>query len=143
MMLGMEVLEIPGVTDGTDNDYVAQAIGAMKSLEEHDMAVIHVESPDEAGHTGSIEGKVAAIEAVDREILGRFISMQEDLRVLVAPDHPTPIETRTHSSEPVPFLIWGPGIEPNGAARFTEVEAARTNLLINDGYTIMTKLIKG
>lgn len=140
-MAGMDVLKIRGVTDGMDNDFAAQAGGALKALAQYDLAVIHVEAPDEAGHSGSIEDKIRAIELIDRDILGRVRLWKGDaLRILVMPDHPTPIEIRTHCPEPVPCLLWGGGFRTNGAKRFTEAEAKKTGLSIDPGYTIMSKL---
>ncbi len=142
LMMQMRVLEIPGVTDGLNNDFASQASGALAALDEFDLAVIHVEATDEAGHTGSIEDKVEAIRRVDSEIVSRLRAWQGDaLRVLIMPDHPTPIETRTHSPEPVPFMLWGEGFNSNGAIRFTESEAAKTGLLIDPGYNIMNRLV--
>jgi len=142
-MLKMDILDIPGVTDGLGNDYSAQALGAFKALGDHDLAVIHVEAPDEAAHGGSIDDKVEAIQRIDQEMVGRIGSFKGDLRVLVMPDHPTPIVARTHTPEPVPFLLWGPGFTSNGAKRFTEAEAKKTGLFIEEGYNIMGRLIEG
>jgi len=142
-MTGMEVLDIPGVKDGLGNDFAAQAVGALAALREHDLVVIHVEATDEAAHTGSIDAKVAAIQKVDKEVISRLHSWQEgELRLLVMPDHPTPIKTQTHSEEPVPFLLWGAGFSANGAKRFTEAEAKSTGFFIEDGYKIMERLIE-
>ncbi len=141
LMADMTVLEIPGVTDGLDNDYSAQVSGALQALETHDLVVIHVEASDEAGHTGSIDDKVAAIQSVDRDMLSPIRDWQPDtLRVLVLPDHPTPIELRTHTADPVPFLLWGTGFAPNGGKNFTEAEAAKTGLYLDPGYNIMGRL---
>jgi len=141
-MVGMDVLDIPGVTDGLDNDYAAQAIGALKALEEHDLVVIHIEAPDEAAHDASINDKVEAIQRIDREVVGRLRSRGEDLRLLIMPDHPTPIPVRTHTADPVPFLLWGPGFTPNGARGFTETEAKKIGFFIEEGYKIMGKLVR-
>lgn len=142
MMAGMTVLDIKGVTDGLDNDYTAQAEGAIEALDEHDMVVIHVEAPDDAGHDGLVDEKIKAIECIDAEIVGRLVSPgKEELRILVMPDHPTPIISRTHNADPVPFLLWGDGIQSNGAARFTESEAARTGLFMEQGYKIMGEFL--
>jgi 2,3-bisphosphoglycerate-independent phosphoglycerate mutase len=142
-MAGMKVLDIPGVTDGLDNDYAAQAAGALKALEDNDLVVVHIEAPDEAAHAGSINDKVEAVERIDKEVIGRLRSYQKDgLRLLAMPDHPTPIKIRTHSPEPVPFLLWGKGFKPNGAEKFTEAAAKGTGLLVADGYKIMGKLIE-
>jgi len=140
-MLGMEVLDIAGVTDGLDNDYAAQAVGALKALENHDLVVIHIEAPDEAAHAGSVDDKIEAIRRVDSEVISRLRSWQpDDLRLLIMPDHPTPIKTQTHSPEPVPFLLWGAGFIPNGAKKFSEVEAESTGFFIEEGYNIMGRL---
>ena len=142
MMSGMEILDIPGVTDGMDNDHAAQVNGALKALEELDLVVVHIEAPDEAAHGGLADEKIKAIQDIDAEVIGRLRSWnREELRVLVMPDHPTPISLRTHTPEPVPFLCWGPGIEHNGGSRFTEAEAAGTGLFIDPGYKIMGELV--
>jgi len=141
-MLGMETLDIPGVTDGQDNDYAAQAVGALQALEEYDMVVIHIEAPDEAAHAGAIDDKIEAIQRVDSEVMCRIRHWRPgNLRTLVLPDHPTPIKTQTHSGEPVPFMLWGPGFTTNGAKRFTEAEAKSTGFFIDEGYNIMSRLI--
>lgn len=143
-MAGMGVLDIPGVTDGQDNDYAAQAQGALSALKEHDLVAVHIEAPDEAAHAGSVSEKVEAIQRVDEEVVGRIRSCgPEVLRVLILPDHPTPIEIRTHCDEPVPFVLWGRGFAPNGARRFAEAEAKSTGFFIEDGYTIMGRLTRG
>ena len=142
-MMQMEVLDIPGVTDGLNNDYVAQAAGALKALGAHDMVVIHIEAPDEAAHAGSIEDKVEAIQMTDREVISRIRSWKlEPIRVLILPDHPTPIQIQTHVDAPVPFVLWGAGFKSNGAKSFTESEAESKGFLIDDGYKIMGKLTR-
>ncbi|MCD6299996.1 MAG: cofactor-independent phosphoglycerate mutase [Dehalococcoidales bacterium] len=142
-MAGMEVLDIPGVTDGQDNDYTAQAAGALHALDKHDLVVIHIEAPDEAGHSGSIDDKVEALQRIDEEVVGQLRSWRGDaLRLLVMPDHPTPIKVRTHIADPVPFMLWGMGFTANGAKRFTESEAKTTGLFIDPGYNIMERLIE-
>ncbi len=141
-MANMEVLDIRGVTDGPDNDNAAQIKGALKALEKCDLAVVHIEAPDEAAHGGLIDEKTEVIRKIDEEVVGRLRAWRgDDLRVLVMPDHPTPIQLRTHSADPVPFLIWGEGIEANGAKRFTEAEAGRTGVFIEEGYNIMGRLV--
>jgi len=143
-MVDMENLKIAGVTDGLDNDYAAQAEGALEALREKDLVVIHVEAPDEMGHRGSIQDKVKAIENIDREVISKLLAWKgDDLRVLVMPDHPTPIKLKTHCGEPVPFLIWGSGIKGKGGMRFTEQEAGKTGLSVEPGYKVMDRFIKG
>jgi len=141
-IVGMKVLDIPGVTDALDNDYAAQATGALAALKEHDLVVIHIEAPDEAGHDNSIDDKVEAIRRVDSEVISRLCSWRGDtLRLLIMPDHSTPIKVQTHTDDPVPFLLAGPGFTANGGKRFTEAEAKRTGLFIEEGYNIMGRLI--
>ncbi len=143
-MMGMSVLEIAGVSDGLDNDYAAQVNGALAALAKHDLVVIHIEAPDEAAHSGSVKDKVSAIQMVDREVVSRLRSWQPGkLRVLIMPDHPTPIEIRTHSPAPVPFMLWGSGFSANGGRRFTEAEAYRGGLFIDPGHNLMGRLIEG
>lgn len=140
-MIGMRVLDIPGVTGDLDNDYAAQGLGALEALGRHDMVVIHVEGTDEAAHAGLAEEKVEVIQRVDREILGRLRTWdKEALRVLVLPDHSTPVKIQTHVAEPVPFLLWGPGFTASGAKRFTEAEAKGTGVIVQEGCDIMGKL---
>lgn len=142
-MMGMEILELPGVTDGMDNDFAGQASGALAALQRKDMVVIHLEASDEAGHAGSVEEKVAAIEMTDKEVISRLRAWKEDsFRVLAMPDHPTPIATKTHNADPVPFMLWGEGFTSNGAKRLTEKEAAKTGLFLDPGYSIMGRLIR-
>ena len=142
-MAGMDILDIPGVTDGPDNDYAAQAAGALKALSQHDLVVIHIEAPDEAAHAGSIDDKIEAIQRIDKEVVSRLRSWRPNkLRLLVMPDHPTPIKVRTHTDDPVPFMLWGPGVTANGARRFTETEAKSTGFFIEEGYNIMSRLIE-
>jgi 2,3-bisphosphoglycerate-independent phosphoglycerate mutase len=142
-MTGLEVLDIPGVTGDLNNDYAAQAIGAMEALVRYDMAVIHVEATDEAAHAGLVKDKIEAIQRVDKEIVSRLRSWNRDaLRVLILPDHATPIEVQTHVADYVPFILWGPGFTASEAKRFTEAEAKGTGVFIKEGYNIMRRLIE-
>lgn len=140
-MMGMEVLDIPGVTDGLDNDYASQAEGALEALNYCDLVVVHVEAPDEAGHSGDMGAKVAAIENIDRNIVARLMSWKGPLRLLAAVDHPTPVGVRTHVAEPVPFVVWGPGIKSNGGTGFNEKGAKESSLFVSCGYKIMPRFI--
>ena len=140
-IMGMAVLDIAGVTDNQDNDYAAQAIGALKALEEHNLVVIHIEAPDEAAHDRAIDDKIEAIQRIDGEVVSRLRDWRGDIRLLIMPDHPTPIEVQTHVDDPVPFLLWGKGFSANGTKRFTEAEAKSTGLFIEEGYKIMDKLL--
>jgi 2,3-bisphosphoglycerate-independent phosphoglycerate mutase len=143
-MQGMDVLCIDGVTDNSDNDYALQMEEALRALDVYDMVVVHVEAPDEAAHTGSAEEKVKSIEMIDRDMVGRIRAYNKDkLRVLIMPDHPTPLKIRTHAAEPVPFLIWGSGVRTSGARRFTEAEAKATHLSVAEAHNIMSMVVRG
>lgn len=140
-LTGMEVLHIPGVTDNIDNDYVAQAEGALQALQDFDVVFVHVESPDECGHEGLIDRKIESIEKIDELMIGPLRSWEEDrLRILVLPDHPTPIATRTHEADPVPFVLWGPGIKTTGAESFSEQQAKGTGILVARGHELIEML---
>ncbi len=143
IMMGIEILDIAGVTDGPDNDYAAQANGAIRALDTHDLVAVHIEAPDEAGHAGSIKGKIEAIEKIDHGVISRLrIWNPGNLCMLIMPDHPTPIELRTHTDDPAPFLLWGPGFETTGAQAFTEAEAKKTGVYFENGHEIMGSLVK-
>ncbi len=141
VLAGIDRLAIAGVTGGADTDYAAQATGALAALADHDVVIIHVESPDEAGHAGDLAGKIAAIEAIDREVVSRVMSHGEGIRILAMPDHPTPIEIKTHVGEPVPFVLWGPGVAHNGASRYSESAAQATALVLDPGHLVMDLLL--
>jgi 2,3-bisphosphoglycerate-independent phosphoglycerate mutase len=144
LIAGMSLLEIPGVTDGPDNDYAAQAVGGLESLHDYDIVIIHIEAPDEAGHAGLIDKKIEAIEKIDAEVISRIRNRgQDNIRLLVMSDHPTPVKQRVHTGDPVPLLLWGNGFKANGAKRFTEAEAAKTGLNVDQGHKIMNMLIRG
>ena len=139
----MTRLDIPGVTGGSDNDCAGQVTGSLAALADHDLVVVHVESPDEEGHAGDAEAKIAAIEAIDREVISRVMEFAEtsDTRVLAMPDHPTPIPTKTHASESVPFVVWGSGIAANGGAAFNETDADATGVVLDPGREVMDLLL--
>jgi 2,3-bisphosphoglycerate-independent phosphoglycerate mutase len=139
--VSMDVLEIPGVTDGPDNDYAAQMRGALAALRDHDVVVVHVEAPDAMGHDGDAGAKKGAVEAIDREMVSQLQETAGEVRVLVMPDHPTPLAIKTHVAEPVPFLLWGPGLRGAPARAFTEKAAADTGLTVSAGHELMGMLL--
>lgn len=141
ILAGIDRLDIPGVSDGPDNDYAAQAEGGLAALVNHDIVVIHVESPDEAGHAGNVAEKIAAIESIDREVVARALAFGGELRILAMPDHPTPIALKTHVGEAVPFALSGSGIGSNGADGYDESSAAGTGLIVDPGHGVMDLLL--
>jgi 2,3-bisphosphoglycerate-independent phosphoglycerate mutase len=143
VLTGFDRLDIAGVTDGADTDYASQTLGALNALADHDLVVIHVESPDEEGHAGDAAGKIAAIEAIDREVVARVRALIADgqTRVLAMPDHPTPIALKTHAGEAVPFVLAGPGVNANGVARYDESAESGTGLVVDPGSGVMDLLL--
>jgi 2,3-bisphosphoglycerate-independent phosphoglycerate mutase len=109
VLSGIEVVEVPGATAGFDNDYVAQRDAALASLADRDLFLLHVEATDEAGHQGAVDEKVVSLERWDADIIGPLVDAlgDEPFRVLLLPDHATPCAARTHTSEPVPYLLYG------------------------------------
>jgi 2,3-bisphosphoglycerate-independent phosphoglycerate mutase len=124
---GLEVINVPGATGTIDTNYEGKVHAALEALRRLDFVYLHIEAPDEAGHEGDLELKVRAIELFDQLAVGPLIeglkSVGEDWRVLLMPDHATPISIKTHSSDPVPFAIMGKGIEPDNVQAFDEQSA--------------------
>lgn len=103
---GFDIIDVPGATGFYDTNYEGKADACIKALEDHDLVYVHVEAPDEAGHDGDLKLKIKCIEAFDERLLGRVLQkLDEDVKLAVLPDHPTPIEVRSHVADPVPFLI--------------------------------------
>jgi 2,3-bisphosphoglycerate-independent phosphoglycerate mutase len=126
VLAGLKIRLVDGATGYLGTNYAGKIAAAFAALEAEDMVYLHVEAPDETGHEGIAEKKIKAIEEFDRHIVGEMLRFQEkraDLRILVAPDHATPLEIKTHSSEPVPFAICGPGIHADNHTVFSEAEA--------------------
>ncbi len=139
-LAAMENYHFEGVTDGPDNDYASQGRGGVRMLEEgNDVVFIHIEAPDAAGHDGDAAAKQLAIEECDLHIIKPLIEYAKNkpLRIVALPDHPTPLTTKKHSHDAVPFVLSGPGIPHNGAVRLTESEALSTGLLISEGHRFM------
>lgn len=145
-LIGLRAIEVPGATGYYDTDYEAKASHALRCLEEEDFVFVHVEAPDEASHNAEVDEKIKAIERFDRFIVGPVkskLSEQADFRILVLPDHATPIKLRTHTADPVPFAWCGRGIGKDEAEVFSERSAAKSTLRLSDGYCLMERFIKG
>jgi 2,3-bisphosphoglycerate-independent phosphoglycerate mutase len=145
---GLEIIEVPGATGWIDTNYAGKAEFALKALEHKDFVYVHVEAPDEAGHSGSLEHKIRAVEDLDSKLVGPVLQgMKErfgEFRVLVMPDHATPVKLRTHTAEPVPFVIYDSRRQKdNAGAAYNESIAARSDsTIIEKGHTLMDKFIK-
>jgi len=143
---GMEVIDVPGATGYIDTDFAGKANAALDALKRGaDLAYIHVEAPDECGHRGEADNKVKAIELIDElvlsRVLGEFEKSGERFRMLICPDHPTPLSLKTHTRDPVPFMIYDSAKTAGGVAPFNEDNAAKTGLLVERGHDLMSRLI--
>jgi 2,3-bisphosphoglycerate-independent phosphoglycerate mutase len=145
---GLEIIDVPGATGWIDTNYSGKAEFALKALEHKDFVYVHVEAPDEAGHSGSLEHKVMAIEDLDSKLIGPVLAgMKErfgEFRMLVMPDHATPLKARTHTAEPVPFVIYDNRRQKDnaGAAYNEAIAAGSDSIFIEKGHTLMDKFIK-
>lgn len=140
---GMDVIKVPGITGFTDTNFKGKAEYAVNALDKYDYVFVHVEAPDEAGHLGSIEEKIKSIELIDKEmmpIIRNGLQKYDEYRLLITPDHATPIELKTHSAEAVPAVLWGTGIKADSNKEYNEQISASFNL--EDGYKISELLIK-
>lgn len=134
---GLEVLKVPGITGYIDTNYRGKAEAALDVLKRKDFVCVHVEAPDEAGHNGNLDDKLRAIEDFDEKVVGRILKGMEwssDYRVMALTDHPTPVSTKTHASDPVPFAFaTAEGLKKGkGSTKFSEPGAGLTGLLIED-----------
>ena len=142
-IIGLDIIKVPGATGYFDTDYRGKGEAAIRALEKHDLVYLHVEAPDEAGHAGNITEKLKAIERIDEDIVGPLMAARKEcpeLRIAVLPDHATPISIRTHVSDPVPFTIWGSGVEADRMAAFNEKEAHRGRFQKRPGYKFLPLL---
>lgn len=138
--MGMDLIEVPGATGYIDTDYAAKGRAAVKALESYDVVVVHVEAADEAGHLGDAVEKVKAIERIDADVVGPVLdalAKHEAWRMLVAPDHPTPVATKAHSATPPPFCFAGTGVGPGSGRAFTEAESQAAGLFVERGHTLI------
>ncbi len=143
---GMTVIEVPGATGNIHTDFLGKARAALEVLQQgHDFVYIHVEAPDEAGHQGDLKTKIKAIEEIDEKVLGTLLEGLEqfdDYRLLVLPDHPTPMQTMTHATDPVPFALCAGSGKTVDRIPYHEQSAAAAGIYIAEGYTLMDKFIK-
>ena len=144
---GFEVINVPGATGWIDTNYVGKAEHALFALKTRDIVYLHVEAPDEAGHTGDVKNKIKAIEDFDELIVGNIregMKQFDEYRILALPDHPTPLEIRTHSAEPVPFVLYDSGKERKGGpVSYCEAIAGRKDALaFEEGFKLMDHFLK-
>ena len=144
---GMDTPEVEGATGYLDTNFEGKAKAGIDAFKNGtDLVYLHFEAPDECGHRGEPENKVRAVEYIDRRALKPMLEYLEgsgdDFRILIMPDHPTPLDTMTHSAEPVPYIIYDSRVKKNGISSFTEKNAAATGIFVEHGPDIMKKLLE-
>jgi len=143
--IGLDVIDVPGATGYFDTNYKGKAEYGLRSLKNKDFVLIHLEPPDEAGHMGDIKAKIKAIEDFDNLVVGTVLEGLKkfgEYRVLVLPDHPTPISLKTHSADPVPFAICGSGTKADEVKSFNEREISNSRIRIKKGHELLDFLFK-
>lgn len=143
-ILGLEVINVPGATGYYDTDYEGKAKAAIKSLKKSDFVFVHIEAPDEAGHNGDLREKITAIERFDQLVVGSFLEYsktKDDFRIMVLPDHATPLSLKTHTAEPIPFAIYGKDIPRGEFLNYSEKEAQKSSTYFENGCQLMEYFI--
>lgn len=143
-LIGWKRIEVPGATGYTDTDYAAKGRYAVEALKENDIVCVHVEATDEASHEGDAAAKIKALEEIDRHIVAPVhaaLKQLGDYRILVTPDHPTPLRTKTHSHGAVPLAIAGKGIAPDEFTTYDDPTAARSKLAFDEGWRMMRHFV--
>jgi len=144
-LISFDLIEVPGATGFIDTNYQGKAAAAIDALAKYDIVLVHIEAPDEAGHQGNAQLKKRAIELIDKHIIGPvFDALQQydSFRILVMPDHPTPVKTAAHCADPVPFAMAGAGITGILHAPFSEANAAKSGFRIENGCDLMEYFLK-
>ena len=145
VLLGWRRIDVAGATGYLDTDYAAKGRAAVDALQHHDLVCVHVEAPDEASHEGRADAKVKALEEIDRHIVGPLRAALPGYgawRLLVSPDHRTPLRTRAHAYGAVPFVVAGTGIAPHGQESYDEAVADRSDLAFEQGHALMPWFLK-
>jgi 2,3-bisphosphoglycerate-independent phosphoglycerate mutase len=143
-LLGWKRIDVSGATGYLDTDYAAKGRYAVEAINEVDLICVHVEATDEASHEGAVKEKIKALEQIDRHIVAPLhaaLKTHGDYRILVSPDHPTPIRTKTHSHGDVPFALAGSGIVADAAISFDEPTADKSKLAFPDGWRLMGRFL--
>jgi 2,3-bisphosphoglycerate-independent phosphoglycerate mutase len=144
VLLGWKRIDVPTATGYLDTDYAAKGRAGVEALKEHDLVCVHVEAPDEASHEGKADAKVKALEEIDRHIVGPLLEAlpaHGEWRILVEPDHRTPLRTRAHAHGAVPFAYAGTGVASQGQPCYDEVVAASSNVVFERGHELMRRFL--
>ena len=146
MYAGLEVIEVEGATGYLDTNYSGKVDATLEALKRHDLVYLHVEAPDETGHEGDFKKKIQAIEDLDSKVVGPLLnglSEHKEVSILLMPDHPTPVDLRTHTSDPVPFLIYRSNeLESNSERVYTEKSAESSGTYRPDAHELMPELLR-
>jgi 2,3-bisphosphoglycerate-independent phosphoglycerate mutase len=140
VLLGWARIDVPGATGYLDTDYAAKGRYGVAALKDHDLVCVHVEAPDEASHEGRADAKVQALEEIDRHVVGPLLEALPGYgawRILVSPDHRTPLRTRAHAHGPVPFALAGTGVPARGQPSYDEAVADAGDLAFEKGHELM------
>ncbi len=144
-LIGFDLIEVEGATGFVDTNYEGKAAAAIEALDKYDIVFVHIEAPDEAGHSGNAEMKKTAIENIDKHIVGPVLDALKSYdtwRILLMPDHPTPVSTGSHSDQPVPFAMAGTGVAGIIHEKFSEANAAESGFRIDNGYELMEYFLR-
>jgi 2,3-bisphosphoglycerate-independent phosphoglycerate mutase len=144
-LVGFDLIDVPGATGYIDTDYAGKGAAAIAALDEYDLVFVHIEAPDEASHISNVELKKTAIEQIDRHIVGPVldaVQQHTNWRILVLPDHPTPVSNGAHSPEPVPFAMAGTGVTGILNTTFGETNAAQSGFRIEKGHELMEYFLR-
>jgi 2,3-bisphosphoglycerate-independent phosphoglycerate mutase len=146
VLIGWTRIDVPGATGYLDTDYAAKGRAGVQALQDHDLVCVHVEAPDEASHEGRADAKVKALEEIDRHIVGPLLASLPrfgDWRILVSPDHRTPLRTRAHAHGAVPFAVAGCAIASGGQRSYDEVSGTAGSRSFTRGHELMCWFLGG
>lgn len=145
-LIGWQNIEVPGATGYTDTDYAAKGRSAVEALPDTDIICVHVEATDEASHEGDVAAKIQALEQIDQHIVAPLydaLQAHGEHRILISPDHPTPVRTKTHSHGHVPFALAGHGVTADQEAHYDEASCERGGLRFDEGHRLMSYVLGG
>ena len=145
-LVGWDRIEVPGATGYTDTDYAAKGNYAIEALSKYDIVCVHVEAPDESSHEGDLGKKIKSLEEIDSKIVAPILNhlegSGEEYRILVTPDHPTYLSTKTHTHGDVPFTLCGTGVTADASTEYHEVTAQASGLAMPNGWELMPYFLK-
>ena len=144
---GLERIRVPGITGYLDTNYRGKGEYGLRALEQKDFVFIHVEAPDEAGHMGDVAKKIQAIEDFDAKVVGTLLRGMDrwpEWKLLLLPDHPTPIALKTHVADPVPFVLFSSSEKENSKQLgYNESDGKKTGVVVKNAFQLIEALIEG